>query len=99
MPMIGHRGFACNDVAHALDDAGCIDQHGAFQNWREWMRSRRGVQPARWSVELVKSKLVDRLGDLTAEAAHRPSFVDDEQAMCLPDTGNNRVDVERHDGA
>ena len=50
-------------------------------------------------VELVEGELVDRLGDLAADAAHRPGLVDDEQAMGLPDARDDRVDVERHDGA
>ena len=84
IPMIRHRGLAGDDVAHALDDARCIDQHGALQNWREWMRGRRGVQPARRRIELVESKFVDRLRDLAADAAHRPGFIDHQQAMRLP---------------
>ena len=62
------------------------------------MRSRRRVQAPGRRVEFVEGKLVDRLGDLGAHAAHCPCLVDDQQAVRLPDARNDRIDVEWHDG-
>ena len=57
------------------------------------------MQAAGRRVEFVEGQLVDRLGDLAADAAHRPGFVDHQQAVRLPDAGDDRLDVERHDRA
>ena len=62
----------------------------------------RGVlrgDPADRRVELVEDPLVDPVGDPGAEAAVRPVFLDDHGPVGLDDRVQERVEVERPDGA
>ena len=82
-PVVRHRRDAGEHPPRAVDDPAGVDQHRPLQHRREGMRGRRRVQPADRRVELVEGELVDRLGDLGADAAHRPGLVDHQQAVGL----------------
>ncbi len=76
-----------------------IDQHRPLERRRERMAHRIGVEAGDGRVEIVVGDLVHRLGELGADAAHRPGLVDDEQAVGPGDARGDRGDIERHDGA
>ena len=58
-----------------------------------------GMEAGNRRIEVVIGDLVHCLGELGADAAHRPCLVDHKKAMRLGDALGNRGDVERHDGA
>ena len=50
-------------------------------------------------VEVIESFFHNPRTDFSSQAAHGESLIDDEEPSSLLDTCDNRVHIERHDGA